>query len=139
MKVLGCVAVALLVGLLSATAHRVHLWTDGERFLWAEAVQKSPLKPRPWVNLGNQYASAGLENLAEDMYQQASVLAQDPRRLREEKAYGFALAQANIAILEAKRGDMRGAVVRLRRVTSRYPVTSVQRLQRWYERQLATP
>lgn len=90
------------------------------------------------VNLGNQYMLAGLDAVAEDTYQRATTLAENPRRLSDERAYGYSLAQANIAQLEMKHGERDAGIARLRKVVKRYPVTSVQKLLIWYERQAAT-
>ena len=139
MRVLGCAFIlAVGVALSASTASRVHLWAD-ERLLWADAVRKAPEKPRPWVNLGNQYSREHLDNLAEDAYVRATSLAENPSRLPDERAYGFSLAQANLAQLEVKRGEKEAAIERLRATTARYRVTSVQALLTWYERQFATP
>lgn len=136
MRALGFILVTVVgVALAASTAARVHLWTDGERLLWADAARKAPEKPRPWVNLGNQYGRNGLDELAEDAYTHATELAENPARLSDERAYGYSLAQANVAQLEVKHGDRAAGIARLRKIVSRYPVTSVQQLLIWYERQ----
>lgn len=134
----GVAAVLMVVvgvALAASTTYRVHLWTDGERLLWAEAVRRAPEKPRPWINLGNQYVNSGLDELAEDAYERATVLSENPSRLSDERAYGFSLAQANLAQLEMKHGDHAGGLRRLIRAEGRYHVTSVRKLLIWYERQ----
>ena len=132
------VVVAVGIALCVSTAARVHIWGD-ELLIWTDAVQKSPAKPRPWNNLGTQFETRGLKSLAEAAYTKASVLAENPARVRSERVYGYALGQGNVARLQADRGDIQGAVTRLRHVNSRTAVTSVLELQKWYERQLRTP
>lgn len=132
------ILVAVACALCVLTAARVRIWGD-ERLLWMDAISSSPDKPRPWVNLGVQHELAGLDGLAADAYRTASVLSENPDRLREERLYGYALAEANLARLQAKRGDVRGAVSRLNQILTRGPVKSVEALKRWYEHQLPPP
>ena len=59
---------------LVITGSRVRIWQD-ERALWEEAVRESPLKPRPWNNLGRQRVIHGEMRLATEAFNHAVVLA----------------------------------------------------------------
>lgn len=88
--VVACVVLAWL------TAARVHVWGD-ERALWQEAVARAPLKPRPWINLGNQFRLRGSDGLAEYCYRQAIAVAVD--RPPVERDASTRIAEANLARL----------------------------------------
>lgn len=86
------VALALLVGMLAVLAvERNALWKDSVA-LWADAAQKSPLKARPWYNLG-VFTEAGGDasdrELAVAHYQRAISL--DPGYLDAHYNMGVAL------------------------------------------------
>lgn len=80
-----------------STAARVHVWGD-ERLVWMEAVQASPTQPRPWVNLGRQYALLGDRQLAAKAYMEAIRLATERPDLERRASVAFALV--NLALLE---------------------------------------
>ena len=112
---MGRVVIRITIGLwvvasLVATQGRIHLWSNGERGLWADAVAQAPAKPRPWVNLGRQYALDGADQLAEAAYRRAMVAADQPGRSRDEQVFGRGLAEANLALLLAGRGELAAAV-----------------------------
>ena len=65
---------AWVVLAIGTTHARARLWAD-EPGLWAEATVQAPAKPRPWVNLGQQYALAGEDAKAADAFRRAFVLA----------------------------------------------------------------
>lgn len=94
-------AVGMVLAVL--TAARVHVWGD-ERALWAEAVSRAPLKPRPWVNLGRQYQLHGQALLAADAYREALRVAQRPGRAMDERIATEAIALINLSVLRSDRG-----------------------------------
>ncbi len=126
--------VSLIVGglLLSLlTSSRVHVWGD-ERLLWMEAVRVSPDKPRPWVNLGKQYAIHGELALAVDAFQESIRRAANPARSRDEQVLGRALAEANLAVLRYQQGDRVTALQMVDAIVARHPrLSSVIALQAW--------
>lgn len=85
------------------TSARVQDWTD-ERRVWQAAVQHAPEKPRPWINLGRQYARDGADRLALEAYQRAIALSADPRRPQEDRRIARAIAEANLALLWHREG-----------------------------------
>lgn len=93
------------------TAGRVQVWSGPERGLWHEAVAHSPQKPRPWVNLGNQYLADGADVLAAEAYTAAAALALAPQRARVEGPMrGRHVALLNLAILRAQHGRVAEAL-----------------------------
>lgn len=90
------------------TGRRVAIFSD-ERVLWTDAVQKAPTKPRPWVNLGVQYAREGHDGLAEYAFREAIAAAANPDRPTEEQYLGRILGAANLATLRLNAGDIDGA------------------------------
>jgi Flp pilus assembly protein TadD len=121
-------ALLWLVSLPLLTMVRVPIWQD-ERALWLEATQHSPLKPRPWVNLGHQDHLAGEKEAAERAYRRAQVLSADPRRPLREQQTGWAVATVNLALLMAQRGELENAKGILREVRTKYPrFTGAQRI-----------
>ena len=97
------IVVGLWMGL--TTIDRIHVWGGGDRALWREAVAHSPEKPRPWINLGTQYARDEADAMAFHAYIQAVRLSLDPRRQRVNGSMrGGDVARLNIAILHARHG-----------------------------------
>lgn len=86
------VAVVVLAW-VAITAARVHVYGD-ERLVWMEAVQQAPLKPRPWINLGRQFALVGADHIAEQYYGRAMSLATARPELERQRS--ITLAQANV-------------------------------------------
>lgn len=118
------VRAALAVGgiaLILTTAAQIRRWGDEGR-LWAVAVARAPLKPRPWVNLGGQQLRQGDAAGARQSWEVAALLAQDQRRPLAERVFGEGLAVANLALLLADAGDCAGALIRLREVRAQRPV-----------------
>lgn len=113
------VVVAVGVALAISTASRVHVWTDEQR-LWADAAEKAPRKPRPWVNLGKQYQLAGDTTRAKRAYETAIALASDPSRGRDERVAGRAIAEANLALLWSAQG-FNGAKALIASAAARLP------------------
>jgi tetratricopeptide (TPR) repeat protein len=70
-------AVALAAGLGAATAVRNQVWQSALA-LWGDASQKSPGKPRIWVNYGTALHFAGRYEDAVRAYDRALALGYDP-------------------------------------------------------------
>ena len=109
-----------LASLPILTGLRVPIWQD-ERALWQEATERSPLKPRPWVNLGQQSHVIGDSESAEQAYRTAQRLAANPRRPVREQQTGWAVATVNLALLLAQRGEIQNAGGMIREVREKYP------------------
>ena len=130
------ISVRLLMGLwvalaLLATHDRIGLWGD-EPALWADAVAKAPEKPRPWINLGQQYALEGADTLAEQAFQRGLAAATATGRAEDERIHGRGIAAANIALLRCKAGDPVGARAVLDRVWTDRPIsTDMRRVSTW--------
>src|SRR3990167_2993923 len=94
------VVVVIAVSLPVITTARLHVWGNGERGIWTEAVQHSPEKPRPRINLGRWYVLAGAEELGVAQFQTARDLARSRVRLEGPMRAGD-LATLNIALVRA--------------------------------------
>ena len=101
-RLLALVAVGTVLVLTAAA--RVHVWGDEHR-LWREAVRVSPTKPRPWINLGREYALIGADALAAAAYRTAANVASAPGRSPIERAEAQAVAARNVAALEGPAWD----------------------------------
>ena len=89
----------LVVGFLAAGAFsRNRVWSD-EISLWADSVQKSPRKARPYANLGFAYLDSADYDRAFDWTQKAIQI--DPRH---------AIAYHNLSLIYQKRGDLNQAI-----------------------------
>lgn len=75
--VAAVVAVAVAGGLGAVTAVRNQVWQSALA-LWADASQKSPGKPRIWVNYGTALHFAGKFDEAVKAYDRALALGYDP-------------------------------------------------------------
>jgi len=64
---------AIIIIFIVATVLRVRVWGDDTR-LWRDAVIKSPLKARPWNNLGMSYVKKGRISLAKETFEKAVAL-----------------------------------------------------------------
>lgn len=115
---------------LLTTVQRVHVWGD-ERLLWAEAARLAPEKPRPWVNLGNQYARAEVNDLAAEAYQEAIRLAANPRRGTDEQRIGRAIAEAMLARLWFDAGEVQAAITLTAAAADRSGLDSVKAFHAW--------
>ena len=106
------VALLIVVGMVLtiSTAMRVHVFRD-ERLIWQDAASKAPEKPRPWINLGRQYALLGGHSLARWSYEQAIELAAAPERPVREGPYPSTTraitCPVNQTISQASYGDSR--------------------------------
>lgn len=128
-------ASTLIAGVVGAvlvltTLVRVHVWGDESR-LWREATERSPAKSRGWINLGKQYALQGKPGQAEALYWEGLVRSQDPSRTPDERMFGGAIAEANLALLAWERGDHVQARDMLDTTMDRWSVLSVNRLRAW--------
>ena len=112
------------------TAARIHVWGD-ERLLWSEAVAHAPDKPRPWVNLGNQYARLGAPGMATYAYEQAIRSAASPMRSADEQRIGRGIAEANLARLWFEAGDLARAVTLTAAAAERSGLDSVRAYHAW--------
>ena len=82
--VLGRFTVAVVLGIwLVTTAARVQVW-DRPLTLWAEAIRRSPDKPRPWVHYGLALERDGATELAAWAYATALRISEQPARARLE-------------------------------------------------------
>lgn len=115
--------VVVVVLWAAITAHRVMVWTD-ERALWADAARKAPEKPRPWINLGNQYLHLGADSLAAITYQHAKGLALASGRSRSERIVGGALADVNLGIVRLRQGRRSEGLSLIRQTAERLPTNA---------------
>lgn len=123
--------VAWVITGLMATRDRIALWGN-ERALWADAVAQAPGKPRPWVNLGRQYALDGALGLAEDAYRRGMRAADAPGRSLDERVFGYGIGAANVALLRCKAGDVDSAVAVTAAALERRPApTSLREVHAW--------
>ena len=114
MRGLGFIVVGVVLALTTMT--RVSTWQD-ERRLWAEAALQSPLKPRPWLNLGRQWHLAGDLEQAAVTYRHAADVAASPARSPDERRIGLAYAEHNLAsvlIAQQQWGEARDLIAALR-------------------------
>lgn len=105
---LRLVGLVWVVASLAATCARIPLWTE-ERRLWADAARQAPEKPRPSMNLAQQYAATGDTQGAEQLYRHALDLTAT-RTHDTEQRFAAGIARANLAILRCAQGDLEGAV-----------------------------
>ena len=57
-SILRCLWIVWSVWIVLATQHRVEVFQT-DHSLWADAVQKAPFKPRPWINYAHELEKAG--------------------------------------------------------------------------------
>ena len=109
----GCVIawLALLAGL---THQRAAVW-QSDRTLWTDAVRMRPLKPRPWINLGQACYGEGQVDHAAAMFAYAERLSANPARPLRERQEGTAFSELNLALIELQRRD---AITECLRVSS---------------------
>lgn len=101
-RVLLGVAVGAAMAL--TVTSQVHRW-QSERSVWMAAVQHAPHKPRPWINLGREYALEGNDALAADAYRTA--IAESVGRPDGHLSIG--IAAMNLTLLAMSRGDLASA------------------------------
>lgn len=102
---LGMLLVAVVgTACLSTTASRVDRWRGGNLALWQDATVTSPAKPRPWVNLGREYAITRDLEPAAAAYEAAIRTASVPTRGRDERLNARAIAEANLGVLRYQQG-----------------------------------
>jgi hypothetical protein len=103
--------------------------------LWRQAIEESPNKPRPWNNLGAHYLLDRAEYFAIECFQRSTRLAQHPDRSYSERASGISVAQTNLALLEAQRGEYDRALARLTPVMNLYKLQETIAAHAWITRQ----
>lgn len=81
-------------------------WNRG---LWQDAVCKSPLKPRPRLNLAHAYEKIGRYDLAIQEYENAIRLSFNPDRLESERDVGWLMASQNVGQIYIKFNDYKSA------------------------------
>lgn len=135
------IGVVLVLGLGLAwsdiTMRRVQLWGD-PLALWLDAVEQAPAKPRPRINLGNQYGRLGRPVAAAQSYRHALTLAAAPARTRDELVYGTAIAEASLALRRAERGDVTDALRHFVNVLHRFGLKDIDGVRAWLERRSVT-
>lgn len=96
----------LLVGIgwLILTSQRVFLWTN-DAALWADAVQRAPEKPRPWLHYGAAIVHTDAIRAA-SAFQRARALAERPTRSADERQVDLASAEINLALLARRAGRL---------------------------------
>lgn len=117
------------------TGVQVTRWGD-PLALWLNATQQAPVKPRPLNNLGGQYVLRGRERDAIRSFELAIRLAEHPSRSVRERVISRSIAETNLALLEAFRGEPVAALMRLQRVIARDGLMDAVEVQRWIARQV---
>ena len=118
-------------GCLVATHSRIARW-GSEPALWADAAAHAPNKPRPWINLGRQYALSGDARAAEAAYRRGMAAADTPGRAPDERIFGYGIGAANVALLRCQDGDREGAVAVTSAALLRKPTaTSLHEFHLW--------
>lgn len=123
MRHLTPLAVIVLGAILAlSTMTRVRVWTDGELALWAEAAERAPTKPRPWINLGRQYQIRHQYVDAEHAYRMAIQAAIARPESPDESRIGQAYGGANlVTVLLMRQDGMAEAKVIVADLERRYP------------------
>lgn len=94
------VGMGVLLALMAMGTHaRVRVWSS-ELAVWTEAARVSPHKPRPFVNLGREYALIGDAERARRAYTHAERLADAPGRSWIERDATHAVVARNLTLLE---------------------------------------
>ncbi|MBI5375875.1 MAG: tetratricopeptide repeat protein [Candidatus Schekmanbacteria bacterium] len=106
-------AIVLLAGavfMLSSLAfERNHVWKDNLT-LWTDALNKSPQKGRPYINVGNELLKMGRLNEASEMFKKASSISDLPQ-----------LSEMNLAYLAFSEGRLDEAERRLKSLIANIP------------------
>lgn len=118
-----------------ATHARIGVWTAGEAAIWASAVAEAPAKPRPWINLGRQYALDGDRPAAESAYRRGMAAADAPGRTPDERIFGYGLGAANVAILTCAQAFDEAFALVGRALTRRPAPTALLEVQQWLQAQ----
>lgn len=92
----------VILAFVVATYRRNDVWRS-DVSIWQDAAQKSPLKPRPRVNLAAAYADAGRLDEAIREYENAILLAQS--RPEPERRHGIprAVSSMGSALISQRR------------------------------------
>lgn len=121
-----------------ATRDRVALWALGERALWADAVAHAPEKPRPWLNLGRQYAMDGQTALAVHAYRMAMTAATAASRAPDERVFGRGTAAVNLALLYCNAGNVEAArAITASALQHRPALRALQEVDEWLTQERA--
>lgn len=115
------IVVALwLLSLSLATSIRCRVWAS-DRALWADAVEKAPLKPRVVMNDGRAHELAGDTEAAERAYRRVIGLSFDQRRSLYVRRFSQAAAEVNLAHLDMKAGRLASAMRKLDDTLADFP------------------
>lgn len=137
--VLRSVVVVAGIVMILATAARVQVWSGHERGIWMGAVQHSPEKPRPLINLGRMYAIDGADDIAAGLFLEAAALADNPRRLAVEgPTRALDSARLNLALIRAKQGRLTDALALTERIQPRGTPSLVSLLEAQWRVALAS-
>ncbi|MBI5376445.1 MAG: tetratricopeptide repeat protein [Candidatus Schekmanbacteria bacterium] len=98
-----CFYLVVFISLLSLTVNRNNIWVNEIR-LWQDSVKKSPLKSRPYNNLGVCLLDLGYESEAEKIFYKAIDLEKD----------GY-IPYSNLGLIYGKRRDYKNAAQMLRK------------------------
>ena len=134
MKVGKVLVVALCLVWSVTTVNQVFRWGH-PLHLWRQAIEEAPDKPRPWNNLGAHYLLDRAEYFAIECFQRSTRLAQHPHRSHNERASGISVAQTNLALLDAQRGEYDRALARLTPVMNLYKLQETIAAHAWITRQ----
>lgn len=116
--VLSCAA---LLASTYQTFQRCRVWHD-DVTMWAAAVNSTPLKPRPMINLGYWLAEQQQDYAHADVaYAAAFELSKDIRRSPYEREFSWAASHANHAFGHIHRGELDQADDELNLVLQRQP------------------
>ena len=98
------VAIGLLLAWAARTSDQTRVW-HSDLSLWTQAVAVSPLKPRPWINLGRALEADQRPAEASQAYHAAVRLSLDRTRPAREQAEARAVALTNLGRLAVRAGD----------------------------------
>lgn len=117
---LRVVCVVCLVGLGTMTHARAFAWQSDET-LWGAAVETTPLKPRPRINLGRVLAARGDYEGGRREFVAAYQLSFDERRSQYQREFSRSVAQTNLAHVFVRTGKIDAAMETLDRVLLEWP------------------
>lgn len=109
------VTLSVLAVFFVGTRQRNEVW-QSPMSIWADTVEKSPQKPRPLINLGNEYVKLGDLEKAIDLYSRAVQYADEPRELGLRDR-----AQLNLAVLHMGSGQYQVAFDIVNRIIKEHP------------------
>lgn len=122
--------VLLWLGAAGILTHgRASVWTS-EFSLWSDAAAKSPLKPRPFINLALAQEVAGDLDGAMRTHQTALALSYQPRLTAYQQKFSEIASQTNIARILAVTGHELQAERMLNSVIAAHPLFPFARFNR---------